>query len=385
MAQPSARLTYVEDSVRLLWPDIASAAQAFVVLPSRRVPAVTRTCPPSPGRGSRADALHGAAGARGQDEEPRSRECGVGRCAVRVAEATTGVRAGRARVHRRLPVAALGLTVVTTLAITAPRANRKPVLQVFDQRGRTLGFAKVGTDELTRGLVDHEADTLETLRAHGLQALDVPKVLHRGAWADTRVSVLSALPRGRRVAADAARTAARDAGDRRPRPSTDPDHAHRRISGRRPGRSRQRARPVCRVALGTRRASSRPIRSTNSPGARGTATGRSGTAPCTAAASPYGTGSERRPRRPPGATDSTSSSTGRSDRNVIVSPKRPHDLIDECAQRCWRRGACRRSRRVRSRSSTCSRSAPAICSTMPRSRASAAASSSGHTQLSRKR
>lgn len=42
-----------------------------------------------------------------------------------------------------------------------PRANRKPVVVIADDRGRPAAFAKVGWNPLTRRLVDHEASVLK--------------------------------------------------------------------------------------------------------------------------------------------------------------------------------------------------------------------------------
>ncbi len=45
----------------------------------------------------------------------------------------------------------------------ALRANRKPVLELLDAAGAPLGFAKLGVNELTRGLVRAEAHALHAL------------------------------------------------------------------------------------------------------------------------------------------------------------------------------------------------------------------------------
>ena len=54
--------------------------------------------------------------------------------------------------------AVLGGPVTASIGIGTARANRKPVLEVFDVRGRTLGFAKVGIDATSRKHVRGEAD-----------------------------------------------------------------------------------------------------------------------------------------------------------------------------------------------------------------------------------
>jgi len=89
---------------------------------------------------------------------------------------------------------ALGLPAVEIVAtIGPPRPNRKPVLQLFTPDGATVGFAKVGWNGLTRGLVQHEADVLRTLSERGSTRIRFPKVLHLGTWRDLEISILSPL------------------------------------------------------------------------------------------------------------------------------------------------------------------------------------------------
>lgn len=95
-----------------------------------------------------------------------------------------------------------GHPVVTSLAITAIRPNRKPVLQVFDTRGKTIAFAKVGVNMLTRALVDAEADALGQLASGHLPSVHVPRVLAHGRWRGNSVLVTTALPSGSTVPRD---------------------------------------------------------------------------------------------------------------------------------------------------------------------------------------
>jgi hypothetical protein len=74
------------------------------------------------------------------------------------------------------------------------RANRKPVLQVLDEPGRTVAFVKLGTTALTRQLVRAEATALAALGHARLDTIAVPKVLHTGQWRDHEVLVQEALP-----------------------------------------------------------------------------------------------------------------------------------------------------------------------------------------------
>ena len=88
----------------------------------------------------------------------------------------------------------LGRPVLTSLALTHDRANRKPVLQVFDRRGATIAFAKIGVTELTRSLVDAEGVALSELAARDLPHVRVPVVLDHRRWNGLAVLVMSALP-----------------------------------------------------------------------------------------------------------------------------------------------------------------------------------------------
>ncbi|MCI0689840.1 MAG: hypothetical protein L0Y54_21760 [Sporichthyaceae bacterium] len=92
----------------------------------------------------------------------------------------------------------VGEPVRVAIAIGTARANRKPVLQVYTERGTEVGFAKVGTTMLANQLIRAEAGTLARLESQSLTALAVPRVRHHGRWHDHEVLLLDALPtRGR--------------------------------------------------------------------------------------------------------------------------------------------------------------------------------------------
>jgi hypothetical protein len=81
------------------------------------------------------------------------------------------------------------------MAIRVPRrVGRKPVLQVFGEDGRPLGFAKVGWDGVTRRMVRTEAEALERCGRGRLALVLPPELLHHGPWLDRELSVTSALP-----------------------------------------------------------------------------------------------------------------------------------------------------------------------------------------------
>jgi hypothetical protein len=90
----------------------------------------------------------------------------------------------------------LGRRVHVSLYISPPRAVRKPVLQVLDERGETFAFAKLGVDEFTRALVRAEGEAVARVSAAGLRVLRAPEVLHHAGWNGHELLVQSALPRG---------------------------------------------------------------------------------------------------------------------------------------------------------------------------------------------
>jgi hypothetical protein len=111
--------------------------------------------------------------------------------------------------------AVIGEPVGVALHVTAARANRKPVLQVIDARGRIRAFVKVGTDELTARLLAVEADALRHVADARPRTFQAPHVLHHGSWHGLPVLVLAPLPtwvRGRRAPYEAVAAAAREIG-----------------------------------------------------------------------------------------------------------------------------------------------------------------------------
>ncbi|GLZ80957.1 hypothetical protein Afil01_57640 [Actinorhabdospora filicis] len=74
------------------------------------------------------------------------------------------------------------------------RANRKPVVQLLTRLGQTIGFAKIGVNDLTQRLVADETDALERLAKAELTAVTVPAVRHAGIWREHNVLVQQALP-----------------------------------------------------------------------------------------------------------------------------------------------------------------------------------------------
>lgn len=97
----------------------------------------------------------------------------------------------------------MGEPVVIGIHLGPPRANRKPIVQAMSTTGRTLAFAKVGVNSLTRELVRGEGTTLAALAKVTLTQLEIPSVLHAGRWGDSELLVLSPVPTTSRTAAGA--------------------------------------------------------------------------------------------------------------------------------------------------------------------------------------
>lgn len=87
----------------------------------------------------------------------------------------------------------LGTEVRVGVLLGTPRANQKPVLQVFALDGTVLGYAKLGHNELTTALVRAEADALLRIGALLPRSFRVPRVLHHDRWSGLEVLVISAL------------------------------------------------------------------------------------------------------------------------------------------------------------------------------------------------
>lgn len=84
----------------------------------------------------------------------------------------------------------LGRPLAIGVHLGPPRANRKPIVQIVDDSGHTLAFAKVGINDLTRELVRAERRALGSLECSDLSCLTVPRVLHGGRWQGNELLVL---------------------------------------------------------------------------------------------------------------------------------------------------------------------------------------------------
>ncbi len=87
----------------------------------------------------------------------------------------------------------IGAPALIGVRVGVPRANRKPVLPVMDRRGRLLAYVKVGHNQLTRQLVEQEGEALRAVASVAPAGIQTPRVLHRGAWQDLELLILSPL------------------------------------------------------------------------------------------------------------------------------------------------------------------------------------------------
>ena len=93
--------------------------------------------------------------------------------------------------------------VELAVRVGADRPNGKPVVQVMRPSGESLGFGKVGWNDLTRGMVDREGAVLQELSAHSPASFDVPTILHAARWQGFELLVVSPASTDAAVAGDA--------------------------------------------------------------------------------------------------------------------------------------------------------------------------------------
>jgi hypothetical protein len=90
---------------------------------------------------------------------------------------------------------ALGRSDLAAAIVLGPvRPNRKPVVQLIGRDGRPVGYMKVGWNQLTRRLVQAEADMLRRLAGAGPRSFTAPDLLHQGRWQGLDITISSALP-----------------------------------------------------------------------------------------------------------------------------------------------------------------------------------------------
>ncbi|MEU6410232.1 hypothetical protein [Microbispora sp. NPDC046933] len=98
----------------------------------------------------------------------------------------------------------------------ARRANRKPILEAYDESG-LAGFVKIGDSARARRLVRYESEVLRMLAGRPLKVVVPPDVLYHGEWRGLEVLMLSPLPvTSRRVPSRLLVSAAREIAAIRP-------------------------------------------------------------------------------------------------------------------------------------------------------------------------
>lgn len=198
------RLDYLHDAAAVLWPGAAvsltrdpvdTAGDSFLLLPNAQRP---RLLAPAGSRRAAASAVLGYGESSSAADRLRTRVLAAGLrsgVAQHVLRDRVHLAAGTPTLAGHLG-ALLGTELLVSLYLSAPRANRKPVLQLLDRRGRRLGFVKVGVDPLTKRLVRAETAALGRLALADGCALVTPGVLHSGQWHDLELLVQSPLPLG---------------------------------------------------------------------------------------------------------------------------------------------------------------------------------------------
>jgi len=84
--------------------------------------------------------------------------------------------------------------VVTAIGIPPRGPNRKPVLQAFSAAGDTLGYVKIGWNEVTAARVEREANVLRDFVPRPGGTLRAPKLIYAGTWRQLQLSISAPLP-----------------------------------------------------------------------------------------------------------------------------------------------------------------------------------------------
>ena len=81
------------------------------------------------------------------------------------------------------------------LAVTfgPTRSNQKPIIRAIRKDGTTVAYAKVGWNDLTKGLITNEVGALQNPAIKDLRQVVTPAVLHIGPWGSNLIAVFEAL------------------------------------------------------------------------------------------------------------------------------------------------------------------------------------------------
>jgi hypothetical protein len=206
---PVRQDTYLHDLAASLWPAPAVVAQRrgrghekgviseFVCVPSAARP---KLLVPAASRRAAAGAVRRYSDVTSTTALVRTEglrlalRTGLGQCLMRDRMRITAAGSAGAATIQSYLEDCLGEPVFLSLSVGPVRANRKPILAILRADGTTVGFAKVGINDVTRALVRAESETLRSLDRGPGSCVRAPAVLHHGRFNDLEVLVLSALP-----------------------------------------------------------------------------------------------------------------------------------------------------------------------------------------------
>lgn len=200
-----APIDALRETVERLWPDAASvevvgrgssipprgAVVELLAVPNAASP---RILVPSSGRAAAAAMQRYSAALRPREVVQRSV------LGLALSAGGTGILRDRIRITEpgddhivAVVEEMLGQPVTVSLGIGTVRANRKPVLGVFDRTGSPLAFVKVGDSAVAAGHVRGEVDALEAVAGRTWTILQPPELLGHRRWRGMEVLVMSAL------------------------------------------------------------------------------------------------------------------------------------------------------------------------------------------------
>ena len=199
-ASVSAAAADLLETLRMFWPgaqvgldrDPAGADQAFAMLPSAARPRMLAPLRPKAAAATAMLRYSAALGLRETVQRsaiyPILRFVG----ADVLARGCVTVRGGDPDNLGEHLAGVFNEPVSFAVTIGKRRANRKPVLQVFDRTGRALAFIKVGDTDESRARVAAEAQALD-LVAGRLRGFQVPRVLATSQWHGLSLLVMTPL------------------------------------------------------------------------------------------------------------------------------------------------------------------------------------------------
>ncbi|MFF5172940.1 hypothetical protein ACFY3U_09935 [Micromonospora sp. NPDC000089] len=87
-----------------------------------------------------------------------------------------------------------GRPLHAAIGVRPPDPHHKPTLQLFDDRGAAVAYAKIGWNDATRAMVRAEAAALRALPRDAGAFPDVPRLLRELSWGDLAVTLVEPMP-----------------------------------------------------------------------------------------------------------------------------------------------------------------------------------------------